>query len=121
MSNRTAGGAATAERPPADVPLEVLDALQVPTLAALGEDQTAGRTCVWGEEPLTLESAVDLGERVAEDGRWFPRACRNCTSLRAHRAMLDHGTHCTLCASAATAAHCTVGRGLYRLQRACRR
>ncbi|MCH0561522.1 hypothetical protein [Streptomyces sp. MUM 16J] len=106
-----------------DVAAEVLDAIapDLPQPDMLTKDQAAGRTCVWDEEPLMLESAVDLGERVAEDGRWFPRACRNCTSLRAHRAMLDHGTHCPLCASAATAAHCTVGRGLYRLQRACRR
>jgi predicted Zn-ribbon and HTH transcriptional regulator len=106
-----------------DIPAEVLAALapELPTLDALTEDQAAGRACVWDAERLTLESAVDLGEREGIDGRWFPRGCRKCTGHRAHHALLDHGSQCPLCASEATAADCTVVRGLYRLQRECRR
>lgn len=106
-----------------DIEAEVLEALapEFPALEALTEDQAAGRACVWDAERLTLESAVDLGERQGEDGRWFPRACRKCTGLHAHRVLLDHGSHCPLCASEATVADCVVGRGLYRLQRDCRR
>jgi hypothetical protein len=117
----TGGGGATAERPPADIPLEVLNAIELPALTVLDEDQAAGRACVWGAERLTLESAIDLGEREGDDGRFFLRACRKCTSLHAHRVLLDHGSHCPLCGSEATAADCVVGRGLYRLQRECRR
>jgi hypothetical protein len=106
-----------------DIEAEVLEALtpELPALDALTEDQAAGRACVWGAERLTLESAVDLGEHQGEDGRFFLRACRKCTAHRGHRALLDHGSVCPLCASEATAADCVVGRGLYRLQRECRR
>ncbi|MEU8688824.1 hypothetical protein [Streptomyces sp. NPDC048665] len=106
-----------------DIEAEVLEALvpELPELDAITEDQAAGRACIWGAERLTLETAVDLGERQGDDGRLFPRACRKCTARRAHRAMLDHGSQCPLCASEATAADCVVGRGLYRLQRECRR
>jgi hypothetical protein len=78
---------------------------------------------VWNGEPLTAETAVDLGEHVSPDSgtTLFLRGCYDCTGLRAHRAMIDHGSDCPLCASEATAADCTVGRGLYRLQRECRR
>lgn len=121
MTHRTGRRAVTAERPPADVPLQVLEVIELPALTGLTEDQAAGRACVWGAERLMLGSAVDLGEREGGDGRCFLRACRKCTADRAHRALLDHGSHCPLCASKATAADCTVGRGLYRLQRDCRR
>ncbi|MFI2202674.1 hypothetical protein ACH47Z_18215 [Streptomyces sp. NPDC020192] len=106
--------------PTLDIAAEVLEALapELPTLDALTEDQAAGRACVWDAERLTLQSAVDLGERRTEDGRWFPRACRKCTAHRAHRAMLDHGSQCPQCA---TSEDCTILRGLYRLQRECRR
>ncbi|WP_236053553.1 hypothetical protein [Streptomyces musisoli] len=65
---------------------------------------------------------MDLGERQAADGTsWFPRACRPCIANRAHRGLLDHGATCLLCAAEETAADCAIGRGLYRLQRECRR
>nr|WP_202469824.1 hypothetical protein [Streptomyces sp. SID2888] len=92
--------------------------LALPELLDLDEDRAAGRTCVWGGEPLTIETAVELGEQTAPD-RWFPRACRTCVAARAHRGLLSHGSTCPQCA--APDAQRPVGRGLYRLVRDCRR
>ncbi|MGW2707345.1 hypothetical protein [Streptomyces sp. NPDC001340] len=83
------------------------------------------------------EKGEDLGPGLMASGRgseplgryveyldgvhWFPRSCHRCTADRAHRALLDHSSFCPLCADADTAADCILGRGLYRLQRECRR
>ncbi|MEU6605348.1 hypothetical protein ABZ922_09820 [Streptomyces shenzhenensis] len=96
-------------------PPEVLDVLGLPDLDSLDEAREAGRVCIWCGEPLTIETAVDLGEQEAEDGTCFPRACRRCVADRAHRGLFAHTPMCDLCEMEATAANCSVGRSLYRL------
>ncbi|MFE1885139.1 hypothetical protein [Streptomyces diastatochromogenes] len=95
----------------------------LPGLDGLPDERAHGRGCVWCGRHLTAETAIDLGEQLEYlDGvRWSPRGCHQCTADRAHRAMLDHCSFCPLCADADTAADCILGRGLYRLQRECRR
>ncbi|MFE9607737.1 hypothetical protein [Streptomyces sp. NPDC006012] len=112
-----------------EIPVEVLEILVLPVLLDLDEDRSAGRTCVWGGERLTIETAVDLGEqrtssrwiRPGDKENWFPRACRACVADRAHRGLFAHAPVCSLCRTRETAADCIVGRGLYRLVRDCRR
>ncbi|MFC7918287.1 hypothetical protein ACFUYG_30655, partial [Streptomyces sp. NPDC057386] len=67
-----------------DIPPEVEGLLVMPSPAKLTPDQVRGAACVWGGEPLTVHTAVDLGVRTtglsAEPdlgGRWYPRACRS--------------------------------------------
>ena len=108
-----------------EIPAGVLEVLALPALDELHDDQTRGRACVWCDDPLTIESAVPLGEHMAPvEGttsvsgmRCFPRACHGCVSDRAHRGLFAHGSTCSLCRDEETAADCTVGRGLYRLVR----
>ncbi|MFJ9821861.1 hypothetical protein ACIRU3_42815 [Streptomyces sp. NPDC101151] len=108
-----------------DVPPEVLGALaeHLPGPDGLPDERARGRGCIWCGQHLTSETAVDLGEQVEQSDvlRWFPRGCHPCTADRAHRSMLDHASFCPLCAHADSAAACVLGRGLYRLQRECRR
>ncbi|MFF3330902.1 hypothetical protein ACFYWX_15265 [Streptomyces sp. NPDC002888] len=100
---------------------EALALLALPALDTLTEDQSRGRTCVWGDEDLTAETAVDLGERVIQpDGstppvRWFPRGCRGCVAKRALDALFDHAPQCEPCVQEPS--ECAVGRGLARLVR----
>ncbi|MFC9280227.1 hypothetical protein [Streptomyces collinus] len=107
------------------IPREVLATLadHLPQFDSLPAEEARGRGCVWCGWHLTAETAIDLGEQLEplHGRRWFPRGCHRCTADRAHRAMLDHCSACPLCADADTAAHCVTGRGLYRLQRECRR
>jgi hypothetical protein len=81
--------------------------------------------CVWDGITLTPATAVALGvqsaSRAGEPVSWYPRACRGCVALQAHRGLLTHGTTCTECAREETAASCELGRGLYRLVREYRR
>ncbi|MER6530654.1 hypothetical protein [Streptomyces sp. NPDC001508] len=104
-----------------EIPPEVLAVLALPDLDSLDEDRTAGRVCIWCGGPLTIETAVDLGEQKADAGTCFPRACRKCVADRAHRGLFAHAPLCDLCETEATAANCTVGRSLYRLVRDNRR
>ncbi|MEH0627826.1 hypothetical protein [Streptomyces stelliscabiei] len=55
----------------------VLDTLALPDPGRLTEDQQGGRRCCWCPTPLTVETAVDLGER-REPVHWFPRCCPAC-------------------------------------------
>ncbi|MFJ6660173.1 hypothetical protein ACIQNG_28045 [Streptomyces sp. NPDC091377] len=102
--------------PAAQAPRTVLDHIGVPPLDALTADQARGAVCVWdaGEEPLTAESAVDLGERVT-GVHWFPRACRAHAGRRAYQALLDHAPRCEQCVD--DAGSCGTGLALYRLIR----
>jgi hypothetical protein len=99
----------------------VLGLLAIPGIAGLSEHQVRGMACVWDGITLTSATAVDLGvhsaSRAGEPVSWYPRACRGCVALQAHRALLTHATTCTECASAETAGSCELGRGLYRLVR----
>ncbi|MEU9338058.1 hypothetical protein AB0D49_33685 [Streptomyces sp. NPDC048290] len=67
-----------------DIPPGVLDLLALPLLECLTDAQTRGAVCVWDptEDPLTVETAIDLGERQHNDSHWFPRACRQHTEQR---------------------------------------
>ncbi|MEU9338542.1 hypothetical protein AB0D49_36235 [Streptomyces sp. NPDC048290] len=73
--------------PTPTIPREVLDLLPLPPLNTLTDAQERGSVCVWDptEDPLTAETAIDLGERWADGSHWFPRACRTHTetALRA--------------------------------------
>lgn len=104
---------------------EVLGVLALPALEGVSEEQVGGRACVWCRSPLTIETAVPLGEHMTQveastavsGMRCFPRGCRACVHERAHRGLFAHGSTCDLCRDEKTAADCTVGRGLYRLVR----
>jgi hypothetical protein len=67
-----------------------LDALALPDPARLEEDQRCGRQCLWCPTLLTVENAVDLGER-REPEHWFPRCCTTCIRAadRAHNGMCE--------------------------------
>ncbi|MFH8739014.1 hypothetical protein [Streptomyces sp. NPDC017964] len=72
--------------------------MRMPPLAALSEQQTCGRACVWCAVALGTGTPVDLGERCAEDGRhWFPRSCQLCVIKHVYPAQLDHTQNCEQC------------------------
>lgn len=106
-----------------DIPEKVLEVLALPTLSSLDEDRATGRTCVWGGELLTIETAVELGEQLSPNPsstsvigeRWFPRCCSSCVTDRAKQGLFAHCSTCEACA--AEAGRCETGRGLYRLMR----
>ncbi|MFG3097138.1 hypothetical protein [Streptomyces sp. NPDC048202] len=67
---------------------ETLNALaqELPPPDTLSDDHLRGRTCVWCDTRLTAETAyLDFGQ-LTTPRRWFPRACRPCTDMRADRA-----------------------------------
>ncbi|WP_210872823.1 hypothetical protein [Streptomyces tagetis] len=68
-----------------------------PDPVALAEDQLRGALCVWCSGPLTLATAVNLGELDSPRGRWWPRACPACAGTRAHRALFTHAPECADC------------------------
>lgn len=104
--------ASTATIPLADLPL--------PEYNGLTEQQLRGANCVWDDTPLTTTTAVDLGERHADDGTsWFPRACRPCTRPRALKGLQLHSGMCEPCAIDHT--QCPEGLALVRLVREARR
>ncbi|MFJ9161898.1 hypothetical protein ACIRPS_34465 [Streptomyces griseoviridis] len=94
--------------------LEVLAALALPALARLDEARAAGRSCVWGGEPLENPTAVDLGVQLVDGRTWFPRACRTCMAQRAHQALVAHAPMCPACRSE-DAADCPLGAALRHL------
>lgn len=71
----------------ASLRVEVLD---LPDPAGLTEDQRCGRCCCWCAARLTVETAVDLGERK-EPTHWFPRCCPSCIRAadRSHVGMCE--------------------------------
>ncbi|MDT0435591.1 MULTISPECIES: hypothetical protein [Streptomyces] len=97
-----------------DVSREVLEALALPKFAGLDEARAAGRACVWGGEPLRIETAVDLGEQVGPVGTWFPRASRRAVAERAHRALVAHAPLCPKCRDEGRT-DCALGAELHRL------
>lgn len=100
-----------------------VDWLELPALGTLTDQQVRGQVCVWDGAPLTVASAMDLGEQTASRAgqrvRWFPRACRPCLGLRAYQALLDHGSTCEQCVD--DGSRCDTGVGLSRLVREARR
>lgn len=107
--------------PTNQISASVLTLLAIPSIAGLSEHQVRGMSCVWDGIALTPATAVDLGvqsaSRAGAPVSWYPRACRGCVALQAHRGLLTHGTTCTVCAREETASSCEIGRGLYRLVR----
>ena len=110
-----------------EIPPEVLALVPLPDVEEMTDDQTRGRTCVWGGEQLHGGTAIDLGERLEPMAgssslngvRLFLRGCPACTHQQAHRALLDHASACEQCVDDAT--QCDIGRGLNRLMRQARR
>ena len=95
-----------------EVPVAILDLLRLPDPETLTDDQLRGATCVWCDQRLNAELAVDLGERT-EPIRWFPRGGRDCAAKQALLGLFDHTPHCEPCRNEAPG--CDVGRGLNRL------
>lgn len=83
----------------------VLDALELPSLDGLTDEQVRGVVCAWdcNEERLTVETAVDLGERMSplsgstSPVRWFPRACHRHVGEAAYLALFGHAPECERC------------------------
>ncbi|MFI9391790.1 hypothetical protein ACIG53_13000 [Streptomyces bauhiniae] len=122
MYRFAAAGATPTERPPVDIPAELLPYLALPDPDSLPEERAAGRACVWGGGPLNLAVAIDLGERVTEGGQhWFPQGCGPCLADHACKALFAHAAACVLCADAARFTECAIGRGLDRFQKRVRR
>jgi hypothetical protein len=98
-------------------------ALPLPGVGDLSEGQQRGAGCVWCGEPLTAETAVDLGERrirvLDSHVTAFPRGCRPCTADAAFRALHDHAPGCEHCVDSADS--CETGIALRRLIREGRR
>jgi hypothetical protein len=100
--------------------IDVLALLALPDVDDLSDDQRRGAVCVWGDSPLTPLSAVDLGERQADDGtNWFPRGCRWHAQRRAMEALQAHSGSCEQCVD--DHAQCPAGLGLVRLVKETRR
>lgn len=96
-----------------------LGQLPLPPPDSLSQQQVRGVTCVWDGVALAPETAVDLGQRHMKpaDGehRWFPRACVQCVTARALRALYDHTDTCGQCRSPRRGSACPEGRALLRL------
>ena len=109
--------------PGVSTPIDVLALLELPNLEALSEEQVRGAVCIWRGEPLTADTAVDLGERRHRrlDGRYstFPRACHRCAHEAAYKALISHTMKCEQCVD--NSADCPTGRALLRLMREHRR
>ncbi|MBJ6615572.1 hypothetical protein [Streptomyces sp. I4(2020)] len=99
---------------PAATPTGALT-LPLPALGMLSDAHRRGSRCAWCSTPLTAETAVDAGERDAEDGsRIFPRGCADCAGRAAYRLLFDHATACNRCR---TDASCPVAVAAQRLMR----
>jgi hypothetical protein len=82
---------------PAAVPTGALP-LPLPALGMLSDAHRRGSRCAWCSTPLTAETAVDAGERDAEDdSRIFPRGCRRCAGVAAYRLLQQHAHACERC------------------------
>ncbi len=84
-----------------------VEMLPIPKAASLDR-----ACCVWCSGP----ASVNLGPRIrpATGGvkRWFPRACRTCTSLEAARV---HQLHITTCARCTHRDYCPDSHALQEL------
>lgn len=101
----------------------VMSMLTVPSMDGLTADARRGAICVWCPEPLTAETAIDLGHRRLEvDGEettCFPRACRPCGRQAAVRESRTHRLHCPQCLKEPT--DCRDRRAILRLAKDGRR
>ncbi|AYN43432.1 hypothetical protein D9753_02310 [Streptomyces dangxiongensis] len=71
--------------------------IPLPPLDLLSDARARGAQCIWGGEPLTTATAIDLGERVTNDAHWFPRACLRCTRSAVRAARNSHPGQCEQC------------------------
>lgn len=103
--------------------IDALMLLELPALDGLTTEQVRGAACIWRGEPLTTDTAVDLGERRHKrlDGRYstFPRGCHRCTHEAAYKALIGHTASCEQCID--DSSQCDTGRALLRLMRENRR
>ncbi|MYW14670.1 hypothetical protein GT039_03450 [Streptomyces sp. SID2955] len=105
---------AASTRPPADVPPGLLPALEFPDLGALLAERARGAECLWGGEPLSTATALDLGEHPSPHGTTlFLRGCRACTLRAVLAAYRHHPGTCEQCTDDPTL--CELQRGLRRL------
>ncbi|GAA3103289.1 hypothetical protein GCM10010449_27940 [Streptomyces rectiviolaceus] len=88
--------------------------VQLPDPGGLSGQQVRGRACVWCAVALRNSTAVDLGVREVDahgsSASWFPRGCRPCAILNAHKAVLDHSQGCLRCYD--NPARCAEGQAL---------
>jgi hypothetical protein len=76
----------------------VLALLPLPKVSALSALQARGAACVWCQTQLTIETAVDLGERPEPSGvTLFPRGCPDCVRAAALRTYGMHADTCEQC------------------------
>jgi hypothetical protein len=93
--------------------------LPLPQYLGLTDAQRRGAVCVWCREPLTAETARNLGERPAPDGtRMWPRGCTPCVCTEARRIASLHPRRCRTCD---TGKQCDDRDALYALAREDRR
>jgi hypothetical protein len=72
--------------------------LPLPTVTSLTGLQARGAACVWCPTLLTIETAVDLGERPGPGGvTLFPRGCPDCVRAAALRTYGVHADNCEQC------------------------
>jgi hypothetical protein len=76
----------------------VLALLPLPKVSGLSGLQARGAACVWCQTRLTIETAVDLGERPGPGGvTLFPRGCASCARGVAERLYRTHVANCRTC------------------------
>lgn len=97
--------------------------VQLPDPSGLSQQQVRGRACVWCAVALNNATAHDLGthylRRFDTAFAWFPRSCRPCTVVAAHKALLDHSENCLQCYDNQT--RCTEGGTLRQTLKEARR
>jgi hypothetical protein len=77
---------------------DVLALLPLPRVSAPSGLQARGAACVWCQTRLTVETAVDLGERTGPGGvTHFPRGCPDCVRAAALRTYGVHTDNCEQC------------------------
>jgi hypothetical protein len=83
-------------------------------VSALTALQVRGAACVWCATTLTIETAVDLGERRGPGGvAVFPRGCNSCVRAAALRTYGVHTDTCEQCVD--NPILCDIRRALRRL------
>lgn len=97
--------------------------VHLPDPAELSDQQARGRACVWCALALDNSTAHDLGVRDTDAHgspvRWFPRSCRRCAVVAAHKALLDHTENCLQCYD--NQSHCADGQALRQALKETRR
>ena len=89
--------------------------LPLPAISLLSDRQRRGADCAWCRGTLTAETAVDAGERPADDGgNLFPRGCTSCAGRAAYQLLWEHSRACDVCR---TDPSCPVSVAANRLMR----